>query len=108
MISFPSRLFNLLTSSVRSPVAISVFTHCDLFSVLVKTTFGISIILLANAYQGSSGLVITSDQYEMKPSVIFRPRRIVSTDSVNPFTYSLSLSSQFQTNQSISPLGPAM
>jgi hypothetical protein len=38
---------------------------------------------LANAYDGTSGLVITSDQYETKPSVIFRPRIIVSTGSVN-------------------------
>jgi len=84
-----------------------VFVQCDFFSVFVKTTFGVSIIFLANAYHGSSGLVITSDQYE-KPSVIFLPRIIVSTGSVNLNTYFLSLSSQFEMIQSISPLGPAM
>src|SRR5919106_3466319 len=82
MMSLPFWLFILLTSSLRSPVAISVFIHLDLFSVLVNTTFGVSIIFLANAFQGSSGLFIISNQKEMKTSVIFRPRRMVSTDSV--------------------------
>jgi hypothetical protein len=31
-------------------------------SLLVNTTFGVSIIFLQNAYQGSSGLLITSNQ----------------------------------------------
>ena len=98
----------LLTSSMRLPVAISVFIHLDLFSVLVNTTFGISIILLANAFQGSSGLFITSNQKEMKTSVIFRPRRMVSTDSVILLSYFRSSSSKSPTIQSISPFGPAM
>ena len=85
-----------------------VFVQCDFFSVFVKTTFGVSIIFLANAYHGSSGLVIRSDQYETKPSVIFRPRIIVSTGSVNLNTYFLSLSSQFEMIQSNSSLVPAM
>ncbi len=72
---------------MRSPVAISVFIHLDLFSVLVNTTFGVSIIFLENAYQGSSGLFIASNQEEMKTSVIFRPRRMVSTDSVILLAY---------------------
>src|SRR5437867_9905328 len=106
--SLPFRLFNLKISSVMSPVAISVFIHFDLSSVLVNTTFGVSIIFLANACQGSSGLFITSDQKEIKRSVIFRPRRMVSMDSNNSYAYLMCLSSESPTIQSISPLGPAM
>src|SRR6478735_2540418 len=104
----PGWLFILLTSSMRLPVAVSVFIHLDLFSVLVNTTFGVSIIFLAHAYHGSSGLFITSDQKEMKPSIIFRPRRMVSTDSVILYAYFMVSSSESPTIQSISPFGPAM
>jgi hypothetical protein len=44
MMSFPFIFFSLEISSVRSPVAMSVFGHCDFFSVFVKTIFGVSII----------------------------------------------------------------
>src|SRR5215208_7713732 len=44
----------------------------------------------------------------MKTSVIFRPMRMVSTDSVILLTYFKSSSSRSPTIQSISPFGPAM
>src|SRR6476469_1100679 len=104
--SFPSWLFNLLISSLRSPFAISVFIQFDLVRVFVKTIFGISIIFLANAFQGSSDLFDLPDQCEINSSTIFRPMIMVSTDSAISSIYFIHSSSQI--NQSISLLGPAI
>src|SRR6188472_3793802 len=108
MISPPSWLFKFVISSFRSPVAISVFGHSDLVSDLVKTIFGVFIIFLANVYQESSGFFTKLDQVVIKSSVIFLPKRIVSTGSCNLYSYSRNFSSQVKSIQSISLLGPAI
>src|SRR6266487_2300202 len=104
--SFLSWLFNLVISSLRSPFAISVFIQFDLVSVFVKTIFGVSTIFLADAFQGSPSLFILLDQCEIKSSTIFRPIRMVSTDSAISSIYFMQ--SSLQINQSISLLGPAI
>src|SRR5207249_6892777 len=61
---------------------------------------------LANAFQGSPSLFILLDQCEIKSSTIFRPIRMVSTDSAISSIYFMQ--SSLQINQSISLLGPAI
>src|ERR1043166_6773654 len=103
--SFPRCSFNRVTAWTRSPPSSRTFLPATRASVLLNTNFGVSTILRAKPYSGLSGC--TASQYLMKPSVMPRPSRMVSLESVIWTMRPITPSSRLRVIQSSCPSGPA-